>query len=203
MINVFALVMLLPMTLAAMDDLSNIEFFRLKEQAVSCKTNLAEAGRRIALSKILTRVSAACVKGNLASGAEASTVEELRNLPFFKKETSHQYSYTTDPRELQTVIESSEFKNIFRAQVRVVGNALIQEKLPRPDKLQYGGRFHFLYFLPEPNKFIPQDEWFAKRAAVINGYYQDTSLFPEGPPMVIPLQNPTPAPAARGWCLLQ
>lgn len=205
MINLFVLVILLPVNLAAMDDLSTIIPPRLMHEAVSYKekSDFAEVGRRIALSKILTRVSAACLKDNLGADSQEVTIKELRKLPFFKRETSHQYSYTTDPRELEAFIESSEFKNIFRAQVRVVGNALIQEKLPHPGQITKGGRFHFLYFSPEPNKFIPQGEWFARRAEVINEYFEDTSLFPEGPPMHILLQEPKPARGDNGWCALQ
>lgn len=167
----------------------------------------------IAREKILTRVDAACIEDNVlySSGINRMTMKQFRESSDFQQRTGPQYHSQSDATRF-AIIENPDFKPIFRQQLNVVARALVNNQLQPPEWVHerirmwanepYGWvvleeKFERLACAESqpsfpPGYFVPESEWFARRAAVINGYYNDKSLFPAGAPaQILPPQPQT------------
>lgn len=150
----------------------------------------SKAATWAALNKIFTRMDAACIRGEVSHRSHA-TIDAFRSSPDFKQRTGPVY-HSFDMDELEGVIKNPVFPKVFASQVGAVGQALVTQQLPDPEwvldhnivylslidqqSLQYSSTKRFL---------VPKEQWFAQRAAVINEYCQDATLFPAGAPTPI------------------
>lgn len=170
---------------------------RFRDMAIEAVKSheISRAATYAALSKICTRMDAACIRDDIGHRYER-TVGIFRESPNFKQQTGPVY-HPFDPEELKLVIECKGFKNIFQQQIQVMAKALVSKNLPQPDWILTNQRIRLslsaensYQFRPVSDFFAPQDEWFILRAAVVNEYYNDQELFPAGPPTPIIAQMP-------------
>ena len=160
--------------------------------------NISHAAACAALSKIFTRMDAACIPGHFDHD-QAHSVEIFRDSHDFMQQTGPVY-HVSDPKSLKEAIEAPNFKTIFGQQVNTVGNALINGKLPEPVWIFSCGTFRTCG--SSSDDLVVKDRWFALRLAALKTYHADQELFPAGPPMRIILQAPKPTPTS-GQCALQ
>lgn len=165
---------------------------KLRDVAIEAanRQQLSKAAVYAALNKIFTRMDTACIRGDVSHRYQ-ETIDNFRLSPDFKRQTGPVY-HPFDLDELQDVIQNPVFPKVFASQVGAVGQALVAQQLPDPDWVLDYNIVHLslidqqsLPYSSTKRFLVPKEQWFAQRAAVINEYCQDATLFPAGLPAPI------------------
>lgn len=190
----------LSMDESAVVDVTTLNPATLMATAVGAakEKDIGRATACAALSKIFTRIDAACIPGHFDHD-QADSVATFRDSHEFMQQTGPVY-HPSDPKSLKDVIEGSNFKSTFGQQVNAVGIALLNRNLPEPDWIFSHGSFRTCG--SNSADLVVKDKWLTLRLAALKTYHQDQELFPAGPPMHIILQAPKPTRVENGWCAL-
>ena len=148
----------------------------------------------------------ACIRGEVSHRYQP-TIDDFRLSPDFQRQTGPVH-HPFDLDELKDVIQNPVFPKVFASQVGAVCQALVAQQLPDPDWVLDHKKVHLslidqqsLEYSSTKRFLVPKEQWFAQRAAVINQYYQDATLFPAGAPARI--MPPVATSSRKTGCLLQ